>query len=125
MKKKLIILTLILALLIIIIAAPAQASPFGASLNQTIAETGQASSTNLFSILAMIVQALLGLLGLVFVVLIIYAGSLYMLSAGEPKKIETAKNIIKAAIIGLIIVICSYSIAYFVTYVVESASKTT
>jgi len=61
-----------------------------------------------------IISSLLGLLGVVFLVLTIYGGYLYMTAAGKDEQIKQAKKVIVSAVIGLIIVILSYAIAQFV-----------
>lgn len=66
------------------------------------------------SIIANIIETALGLLGVIFILLIVYGGILWMTSGGEEQKIEKAQKIIKNAIIGLIITIAAYAISYFV-----------
>lgn len=61
-----------------------------------------------------IIQLFLGFLGLIALVIIIYAGFIWMTSGGNEDKISKAKDIMKAGIIGLIIIIFSYAIATFV-----------
>ncbi|MFA4871486.1 MAG: LamG-like jellyroll fold domain-containing protein [Patescibacteria group bacterium] len=61
-----------------------------------------------------IVRIFLGFLGLVAVILIIYAGFLWMTAGGDEKKIETAKKIILGAVIGLIIILSAFAIVSFV-----------
>ncbi len=67
---------------------------------------------------AVIIRYALQLIGIIFLVLLIYAGATWMLAAGNEDKIETAKKIIRAAVIGLAIVVSAYSITLFVSYVV-------
>ena len=66
------------------------------------------------------IGVVLGLLGLILVVLIIYAGFLWMTAQGDAKKVEKAKDMIKQAIIGLIIVFAAYAIT---TFVIDSISN--
>jgi len=61
-----------------------------------------------------IIQILLTFLGLVALVLIIYAGFLWMTSSGEEDKITQAKRILKNAFIGLLIIISSWAITTFI-----------
>lgn len=61
-------------------------------------------------IIGRVIGALLSLLGVIFVVLMIYAGYNWMTAAGEESKVETAQETIKRAIIGLIIVAGSYAL---------------
>jgi len=65
-------------------------------------------------IIARIIQVALGFLGIIAVVLIMYAGWMWMTSEGNEEKITKAKNILKNAIIGLIIILSAFSIASFI-----------
>lgn len=65
-------------------------------------------------IAARLIQVLLGFLGLIAVSLVMYAGWLYMTAAGEEKKIEDAKNILKNAGIGLLIIFSAFGIVSFI-----------
>ena len=58
--------------------------------------------------------------GAVILCLILYAGYTWLTAEGEPDKVKKAKNMITNSIIGLIIVLASYSIALFV---VEALNK--
>ncbi len=72
-------------------------------------------SKSLPAIIASLVKVLLSILGIIFVILLIAAGFKYMTSGGDQDKIESAVHQIRNAIIGLIIVLCAYSITYFIT----------
>ena len=71
--------------------------------------------TSISYTIAQIIKAILGFLGVIFIVLIIYAGFLWMTSAGNEEKAGKAKKIITAAIIGLVIVLSAYAITIYVT----------
>ncbi len=71
-------------------------------------------------IVARIIQIFLGFLGAVALVLIIYAGYLYMTSGGDNTKVEKAKKIIINAVIGLAIIMLSFAI---VTFILNQLSK--
>ena len=60
------------------------------------------------------VGAALSLIGVIFLILMIYAGYNWMTAQGEEEKVEKAKNIIIAAVIGLVIVIAAYAVSWFV-----------
>ena len=70
--------------------------------------------TSLLTIVGTIINVLLGLLGVIFLLLTIYAGFLWMTSSGNEETVTKAKGILKTAIIGLIITLAAYSIAGFV-----------
>ncbi len=71
-------------------------------------------SNSLAGIVGIGIQAFLGLLGVIFLVLIIYAGYNWMTAQGEEEKVTKAKDTLQRAVIGLIIVIGAYAISYFV-----------
>jgi len=64
--------------------------------------------------IARVIQVALGFLGIIAVGLIMYAGWMWMVSEGNEEKITKAKNILKNAIIGLIIILSSFAIASFI-----------
>ena len=65
-------------------------------------------------IIGTVIQMALSLLGVIFLVLMLYAGYHWMTAQGEEEKVEKAKDTITRAIIGLVIVIGSYAIWAFV-----------
>lgn len=65
-------------------------------------------------IAASVIRVALGFLGVIALGLIIYAGFLWMTSAGNEQKIEQAKSILKNALIGLIIILASFGLVSFI-----------
>lgn len=63
---------------------------------------------------ARIIRVVLELLGLVFLILIIYAGFKWMTAGGDEEKITDAKKLLANSVIGLIIILAAWSIANFV-----------
>ena len=61
-----------------------------------------------------IVRILIGFLGIIAIIIMLYGGFVWMTSAGNEEKVGQAKKIITAGIIGLIIIFVSYAIAEFV-----------
>ncbi len=61
-----------------------------------------------------IIQAVLGVLGIVFVILITYAGFRWMTAQGDPKDIDAARSILYHSIIGLIIVVTANALTYWI-----------
>jgi len=67
----------------------------------------------------------LGLLGIIFVILVIYAGFLWMTAQGNEEQITKAKKMITNAVIGIIIISMAYIITNFVlTNIQESTTAT-
>lgn len=76
--------------------------------------TGGGEGSGLPYVVGLIIQVVLGLLGAIFVILMVYAGYTWMTAAGNEPKIDKAKNMIQTAIIGLIIVLSSWAIWTFI-----------
>jgi hypothetical protein len=118
MLKKILPLILLASLLI---STPAFAGALTSTVNKTAEEAGISQNSNLPAIIAMIVNSILGLLGLVFVVLIVYSGFTWMTAMGDAKKVEKARKTITSAVIGLLIIILSYSIVSFVSNILAKS----
>ena len=65
-------------------------------------------------IVGRIIMIILGFLGVAFLAFMIYAGIVWMTAQGNEQKVEKAKNMITESIVGIIIVVAAYAIAYFV-----------
>jgi hypothetical protein len=65
-------------------------------------------------IIGRVIQIALSFLGVVALILIMYAGFLWMSSNGDEDKITDAKKILKNAVIGLVIILSSWAIATFI-----------
>ena len=61
-----------------------------------------------------IVSVMLFTVGILSIIMLIFGGLRYIISNGDSKKVEAAKNTILYAIIGLIVAIMSYAIVNFV-----------
>jgi len=72
--------------------------------------------------IARIINISLSLLGILFVVLTVYAGFLWMTSGGNDEQVGKAKKILYTSIIGLIIILSAYSISNFVLKNLYTAS---
>ncbi len=73
-----------------------------------------------------IIQIVLSFLGVIFVILIIYGGFMWMTAGGKEQQVESAKKIITNSVIGIAIVMLAYAITWFVLFKLgESAEFTT
>ncbi|OIP78696.1 MAG: hypothetical protein AUK20_03265 [Parcubacteria group bacterium CG2_30_45_37] len=70
---------------------------------------------------ARIIRIVLELLGIIFLVLIIYAGFKWMTAGGDEEKVTSAKKLLTNSVIGLIIIFAAFAIATFVFYQLEYA----
>lgn len=71
-------------------------------------------TVSFLGITSMVITSLLSLMGVIFLVLLIYGGFLWMTAKGNEQQVEKAKEVMYSAIIGLIIVLAAYAISYFV-----------
>jgi hypothetical protein len=86
-------------------------------------DTGSTDSgdTILAATIGKVVFAFLSLLGTIFIILMLLAGYNWMTAAGEEEKVNKAKDTIRRAIIGLIIIVSAWSIWLFISkYLLES-----
>lgn len=87
------------------------------SVLQEVGETGGYAEVDEYStskFIGTIITSLLSLLGVVFVVLMLYGGFKWMKASGREDEVGKAQDIIRNAIIGLILTASSYSISLFV-----------
>ncbi|PIS04561.1 MAG: hypothetical protein COT81_05685 [Candidatus Buchananbacteria bacterium CG10_big_fil_rev_8_21_14_0_10_42_9] len=61
-----------------------------------------------------IISALFGFLGVLAILIVLYAGFKWMTAGGNEDKVAEAKKLLAAGVIGLIIVLTAFSIATFV-----------
>lgn len=73
----------------------------------------QTSSPLIF--IGTVLQSILTLMGAVAVVMIIYAGVIISTAQGSEEKYKKGKKIIGYAVLGLVVIIVSWSIVYWVT----------
>lgn len=77
--------------------------------------TGETSGTYRVSeIVGVVIQTAISLIGVIFLVLMIYAGFNWMTARGDEEKVTRAKDTLIRAIVGIIIVVGSYAIWKFV-----------
>jgi len=60
------------------------------------------------------INVFLSVLGIIFVVLVVYAGFLYMTAGGNEDGVKKAKRLLAQAIIGIVIIVTAYAISTFI-----------
>lgn len=71
---------------------------------------GDATPVDIRTTVSRIIVVVLGFLGVIFIVLAVYAGFLYMTAAGNEEKTTKALDMLRNAVIGLIIVLMAWAI---------------
>ena len=76
---------------------------------------------------ANIIQVVLGFVGIIFLMLIIYGGFQWMIGArsGDKRQVNQAQKTLTAATVGLLIIVTAYSVTYYVTTYIIEANTTT
>ncbi len=92
------------------------------SVQQTTAAAGVAGGGDLVQIIGRIINIFLGFLGVIFLVLMLYAGYTWMTAGGAPEKVESAKKTIRNAVIGLLIIASAWAITAFILNALTDAT---
>ena len=118
--KQILILTCLIALLVLpYFVFAASAETMKSELNKLGNRAGYNvttgdSATGVSGVVGTVITAFLSILGVIFLVLMLYGGYLWMMDRGNSEQVEKAKQVITAAIIGLIIIVAAYAITKFV-----------
>lgn len=116
MKKIFVSLLVFLTLLIpVFVFAEGNLSSAKTNLDALAAGGGVQDKASLPDLIGTGINVALSLVGMIFLILMVYAGYLWMIAQGEEEKVATAKKIITACIIGLVVVLSAYAITYLVT----------
>ncbi len=67
-----------------------------------------------------VTNAFLLFAGIVAIFLIVWSGVRLILSGGDAKQVTSARQTMTYAIVGLIVVLCSYSIVFFIGYLTKT-----
>lgn len=104
---------LMLTLPVSAVTCPAGTNRQGSSAS-TLAECNIENDNSLIPTILNIIQVTIGVLALVAVIVIIFAGVQYTTSAGDVGKVKKAKDSILYGIVGLVIAILAFAIVNFV-----------
>jgi hypothetical protein len=81
---------------------------------------GSATPQDIRVIIAKIVNVILTLLGVIFLALTIFAGFQYMTAAGNEEKTKKAVDLLRDAIIGLVIILAAWAITRYTIIVLNN-----
>jgi len=95
-----------------LLSARAEDKSFG--LDAAATKAGLKTDISLQSRAGQIVGTVLSLVGILFFVLMIYGGILWMTAGGNDTQLKNAQKTITMAVIGLIIVLSAYAITMFI-----------
>ncbi len=89
-----------------------------------VASAAGFGSASVFEIIGGVINVFLGLLGIVFLLLVLYAGFLWMTAGGDGKQVDKARAMLINATIGLVITLSAYAIAKFVVNWISQGTGT-
>lgn len=84
------------------------------STSGSAAYGGTAPTATLAGTVHDVLSAVFSIMGVIFLCLTIYAGILWMTAAGDPKKVQKAKDILGQSLIGVIICLLAYGFTFWV-----------
>lgn len=83
-------------------------------MTQTVATTANFSNVTIGYIVGNIIKVALGFLATIFLALTVVAGFQWMTASGNEDQVKKAQTSMRNAIIGLVLVLASYAITYFI-----------
>lgn len=123
-KNKKIFLSLILFLFLFFpLASQAYDFNIDSGLEDTAEKTGYTmglydaslyKEPTLIVIIGNIIGIVLSMIGILFLLLMMYGGYIWLTAQGNEQQVEKAKKIIVSAILGLVIIFASYAISWFI-----------
>jgi hypothetical protein len=122
MKKQLIICLIIISLFI---SLPGLALAQGSNLEDGLIifeDNTILPTANIQAVVAKLINAALTLSGLVLVGIFLYGGTVWMLALGDETKVQQAKSAMLQGVIGLLVIVMSYSIASWILNALNSAT---
>jgi len=79
-----------------------------------IADKVEAGDITVARVIGKTINIVLSFLGVIFLILMIYGGLLWMTAAGNEEQVGKAKSIIVSATVGIALVLSAYAITHFV-----------
>lgn len=92
------------------------------AVENTLGSTLGERNTDPRVVIGNIIDIALGFLGLIAVVIVLFGGFKWMTAAGNEDKVEEAKKILSAGVIGLVIVLTAWALT---SYVITTIRETT
>jgi hypothetical protein len=104
---------------------PAFSLQNGGSIVQSAGDSaGLGGASDVPTIVGRGINVLLGIVGIVFVVITVYAGFLYLTAQGEETNVKKAKKMLSQAVIGLVLIVGAYAITTVVVDALSAISTT-
>ena len=92
------------------LSALAAAGGLLTGISDSCDKTGTCALSDFFKVGVNVTNIILGLSGSILLVMIVYGGFLWLISAGNSTRVEQGKKVLSSALIGLIIVFGAYTL---------------
>lgn len=107
---------------------PLQSNPFTSDLVDGVGqglpnEYTRQDATNPIALVNRLIRIALSFVAVILIVLLVRAGFLWMTAAGNEDQVATAKTSIRNAMIGLIVIFCTYSFVWFLGRRIQVATQ--
>ena len=109
------------ASVVLLLALPGAAHAVSTGLQAT-ARVSDLPTGSLDSTIGNVIAQVMGFVGVLFLILMIYGGFLWMTARGDDKQVGTAKGVIVSAVIGVVLIFSAYAITELVFTTVTPAS---
>ncbi|MFC1787621.1 hypothetical protein ACFLZY_00140 [Patescibacteria group bacterium] len=97
-----------------LVSAATAADIVTGGLDTTAKKAGFDEAKSITQITGNVINSALSLLGIIFLILLIYGGFIYLTAQGDDTKVKKAKSILTTAVIGIVIISAAYAISLFV-----------
>lgn len=106
------------------VGALAAVPVFAQDLLGDVASNTTLSNRSFVEVLGSIINVVLSVLGVVLLIIVIYAGVLWMTAGGNSDNVDKAKQLIINAVIGLVLILAALAISTFVFNTLTTAVTT-
>jgi hypothetical protein len=122
MKKKILVAFLLAAVLALPLVVLAADPPGPIDSGTTVLPNPLGNAVTPAELAGRLIKIILGVSGIAALVVFIYGGLTFMFSGGNSQKVETAKNTLVYAALGLAIIFASYAVLSFVLQALTGAT---
>jgi amino acid transporter len=94
---------------------------FAAELYNPLDPSGTGDVT-ITTIIGRLISAILGVTGSIALLMFVYGGFLWLISGGEAEKVKKGKEVMKWAVLGLVVIVGAYMIVSMIVTALESGT---
>lgn len=84
--------------------------------------TNPLGTTNIRTVIGRLITAILGVVGAIALLMFVYGGFLWLISAGVPDRVKKGKEVMKWAVLGLVVIVGAYTIVRAIVTALESGT---